>query len=493
MNLRLGPVLTSSSELRHDSTSALMSASAASVAQASPSSRLTPTRDPPNLRILAAVLTLVVAGLFIRNGDALVATLVAEWRSLVFWAALIALVSIFPIRVDDALLTVDEPILLALAILYPPEVAALVALMASVDVREFKGQLVFARALYNHMQIGLSIYVAAQAFRLVTGGDLAPWPVAVIGTAVAVSAEYLTNVFLVSLHARVRWGLDLKGAVRKLKVGQRSQFLATYLGYGSLALVLVHLFQLVGAWSTVAFLLPIMVARQTLVRGEALETLSEKVRSRDRLLKKVSDRIVDERKDERSRIAGDLHDEVVQALTQIWLSARILEKQQKATGQVSDELQALVRSSEACIELFRRVIHDLKDWPDGWAGLIPTLEGLIRDLRIEWKKNIQLDVPDVLEIDSSTQFVIYQITREALVNSLKHADASSVRVAIEVSDNELTLSVEDDGVGFSLETADPTSHFGLRLMGERSRSVGGTINISSERGRGTQITATFPN
>jgi signal transduction histidine kinase len=469
-----------------------MSVTAAFVAQTSPSSRSAPTRDPPRLRILAAVLTVAVAGLFIRNGDSLVATLVVEWRSLVFWAVLIALVSIFPIKVDDALLTVDEPILLALAILYPPEVAALVALMASVDVREFKGQLAFARALFNHMQVGLSVYLAAEAFRLVTGGNLAPWPIAAIGTGVAVSAEYLTNVFLVSLHARVRWGLDLTGAVRKLKVGQRSQFLATYLGYGSLALVLVHLFRFVGAWSTVAFLVPILVARQMLVRGEELQALSEKLRSRDRLLKKVSDRIVDERRDERSRLAGDLHDEVLQTLTQIWLSARILEKQQKATGHVLDEVRDLVRVSEGCIESFRRVIHDLKDWPDGWAGLIPTLEGLIRDLRIEWKKSIQLNAPDVLEVETSTQFVIYQIVREAIVNSLKHARASLIRVLIEVSNREITLSVEDDGVGFSLETVESTSHFGLRLMGERSRSVGGAIHISSERGRGTQITARFP-
>jgi signal transduction histidine kinase len=468
-----------------------MSASAASVAQASPP-RTTPTRDPPKLLVLLAALTVAVSGLFIRNGDSLAATLVAEWRSLVFWAVLIALVSIFPINIDDALLTVDEPILLALVILYPPEVAALIALMASLDVREFKGQIVFERALYNRMQVALSVYVAGEAFRLVTGGELAPWPIAVFGTGIAVAAEYVTNVFLVSLHARVRWGLDLTGAVRKLKVGQRRQFLATYLGYGSLALVLAHLFRLVGAWSTVAFLLPILVARQMLVRGQALQALSEKLRSRDRLLRKVSDRIVDERRDERSRLAGDLHDEVLQTLTQVWLSARVLAKQQEETGHVSDEVRDLVRACEECIESFRQVIHDLKDWPNGWAGLIPTLEGLVRDLRIEWKKSIQLNAPDELDLSTSTQFVIYQVIREAVINSLKHAHASLIRVSIDASGNEITLSIEDDGVGFSLETAHSTSHFGLRLMGERSRSVGGTIHISSETGQGTQIRAKFP-
>lgn len=436
---------------------------------------------------------MILTGLLIRNGDVLVATFLADWKSLLFWSALVLLVSIFPISVDDALLTVDEPILLALAFLYPPEVAALVALLASVDVREFKGEIVFARALYNRAQVGISVYLAGATFRWLTGGDLDPWPIAVFGTGVAVAAEYLSNVLLVSLHARVRWGLNLSSALRKLKVGGRGQFLATYLGNGSLALVLAHVFRLVGAWSAAAFLVPILVARQMLVRGQALQALSEQLRSRDRLLQKVSDRILDERRDERARLAGDFHDDVLQALTRVWLSARFIQKQQeKATGSVSDEVREVVEASESCIESFRQVIHGLKEWPAGWAGLIPTLQGLVRDLRLEWKANIHLDLPDVLTLEPTTQFVVYQVVREALVNSLKHARASMISVSLKPYEHAFVLRVVDDGDGFSTDILESPSHFGVHLMGERSRSVRGDIRITSEKGKGTQVEATFP-
>jgi signal transduction histidine kinase len=469
-----------------------MSVSAAAVAQSSPS-QTTPTRDPPRLQLFSVILTATLTALLIRSGDSLVATVLADWKSLLFWGALITLVSVFPISVDDALLTVDEPILLALALLYPPEVAAFVALFASLDVREFKGEIVFARALYNRAQVGLSVYLAGATFRFVTGGELDPWPIAVMGTGAAVAAEYLANVLLVSLHARVRWGLDLASAVGKLKVGRRGQFLATYLGYGTLALVLAQLFRVVGAWSAVAFILPILVARQMLVRGQALQTLSEKLRSRDRMLQSVSNRILDERSDERSRLAGDLHDDVLQALTRVWLSARLLQKQQeKATGSASDDLTELVEASEDCIDSFRRVIHGLKEWPSGWSGLMPTLKGLVRDLRLEWKAKIQLSLPDAVMLEPATQFVIYQVVREAIVNSLKHARASLISVSLENSEHEVAIRVDDDGAGFSMQSVESPSHFGIHLMRERARSVGGNLRIASEKGKGTHVRGTFP-
>lgn len=403
------------------------------------------------------------------------------------------LVSVFPISVDDALLTVDEPILLALAILYPPEVAALVALLTSIDVREFRGEIVLARALYNRAQVGLSVYLAGTCFRYVTGGGLDPWPLAVIGMGAAVSAEYVCNVLLVSLHARVRWGLNLASAVRKLKVGRRGQFLATYLGYASLALVLAQLYRLVGAWSAAAFIVPILVARQMLVRGQALQAVTEKLESRERLLSTVSNRILEERRDERARLAGDLHDDVLQALTRVWLSARYVQrKQETAHGSASDEIVEIVHVAEDCIESFRRVIHGLKEWPAGWVGLVPSLQGLVRDLRLEWKARIQLSVPDTVGSRPETQFVVYQVAREAIINSLKHAGSSVIRVSVTTSVGVLTLLVEDDGRGFTVDAPEAPSHFGIQLMDERCRSVEGSVRIRSEEGQGTQVKATFP-
>jgi signal transduction histidine kinase len=404
----------------------------------------------------------------------------------------VGFLSFFPIVNNEARLTMDEPILLALALLYPPEVAAVVALLAGFDVREMKREVTFSRAWFNRVQIGLSIYVAGATFRLVTDGNLGPWPIAVIGTGAAVAAEYLANVLLVSLHARALFRLEFTAAVRRFTVGNAGQFLATHLGYGSLSLVLAHLFLAVGAWSVAMFLVPILVARQMLIRGQAIHALAEKLKTRDRLLERLSDRIVDERRDERQRMAGDLHDEVLQDLTRIWLSASLLEREQATSGSRSDDLRELVRTSETSIESLRNLIRSLKESSTGWGGLIPTLQGLVRDLRLEWKANIRLTLPDALEIKPPAQFVAYQVVREALINALKHSGASLIDVSLLAREGVLAVEVHDNGTGFVLETVDFSIHFGLALLEERVQKLGGHANIQSTPNEGTTVRAAFP-
>jgi signal transduction histidine kinase len=467
-----------------------MAASAASVTEASPS-RPAPTRDPPKLRILSAALTLLLATLLIRAGDSLTSTMLEEWESLLFWSVLVAIVSFFPIPIDDTSLTLDEPILLALALLYPPEVAAVVALFACIDLREFKGQLDLARALYNRVQIGLSVYIAGAAFRSITQGQLDPWPIAIWGTGAAVAAEYLANVLLVSLHVRVRWRLDLQGAVRKLKVGGTWQFLATYLGYGTLALVLAHLFRGVGPWSVAMLVVPILVARQMLIRGQAIDALAEKLRKRDQLLKNLSDRILDERRDERLRVAGELHDETLQNLTQLWLLSSLL-KTRNAGSPQSDHLGELVAASEASIDSLRHIIRDLRESPLGRVGLIATVESLVSNARLDWRTKIELDAPATLELPADSQLVVYQVAREALMNALKHSQATLIKMKLYIESGQLMLNVEDNGVGFRPELVDSSVHFGLALMQERVHGFDGQVQIETSPKKGTRVTATFP-
>jgi signal transduction histidine kinase len=449
-----------------------------------------PTRDPPTLQVLAAALAFLFAALLLRSADSLGATLLAEWKPLLFWAVLIVLLSLFPIMIDDATLTLDEPFLLATAVLYPPEVAALVAFCAAIDVREIRGETVLTRAIYNRVQIGFCVYLAGLAFRFVTSGELDPWHIALLGTGAAVGAEYLVNVVLVSLHARVRWRLGFQDAARKLKVGNAGQFLATHLGYACLALVLAHMFRGIGAWSVATFLVPILVARQMLIRGQTIEALAEEVRSRDRLLKKVSDRILDERRDERRRIAGDLHDEVIQGLTEIWLLGKLIEKKSVSHGPTSDDIANLVSMSQTSIESLRTIIHDLREPSPGLGDLVPTIDGLVRNARLDWKVKINLELPTRAEMPRDSHVVVYQVAREALLNALKHAKASTICVRLLLQPGQLILEVEDDGIGF-VTGMDFPRHFGLQLLEERVHGVGGQTEIVSEPNKGTRVRATF--
>lgn len=241
-------------------------AAAAPFPKASPAVRLDP--DPLAAHAITGAVAALLATLIVRRSDSLVETVSAEWPSLLFWTLLVVVVNLVPVRVEDLRLTLDLPLLLAVAFLWPAEVAALVAVLGSFDSREVsKGRVGLSRALFNRCQIGLSIYLAAAVFHFLAG-SLEPLGVASVAALAGLAVDYAANTGLVSFHLAARRRLGLKTAISKLTVGRVGQFLVAYLGYGVLALVVAHVYLKIGAWSVVAFLLPIVVARQMLVRGQ---------------------------------------------------------------------------------------------------------------------------------------------------------------------------------------------------------------------------------
>jgi signal transduction histidine kinase len=383
------------------------------------------------------------------------------------------------------------PVLLAVALLYPPEVAALVGLLGAIDRRELRAEIGFSRAVFNRVQIGLSLYLAGSVFRQVADG-LEPWLIAILGTGAALAAQYVANVVLVSFHAGARLRLGVRDTASRLKVGGRGQFLAIYLGYGSLALVLARLFLDVGPWSVVSFLVPTLAARQLLVRGQELQDLTDRLRGRERLLEKLSDQILDERRDERLQVAGDLHDDTLQALTKIWLLAKVMQKQKEKVQSWSEDVNELVSISADSIESLRQIIRDLRESPLGGKGLLLTLQSLVRNARLDWGVRVYLELPDALDIPAPSQVIVYQIAREALINALKHAKASTIWMRLSVHSEQVILEVEDNGKGFEPESVDASAHFGLGLMEERVKKLRGQITILSRPDRGSLVRAAFP-
>jgi signal transduction histidine kinase len=466
-----------------------MTASSLSVFQHSRTAR-SPNRDPLSAHLFTGGVVAILAFLLVQDRESILQTIQTRWPELVFWTALVFVVDLFPIRAGERWLTMDVPILLAVAFLYTGEAAAAVALLGAIDVREIRREVSLLRAIFNRGQIALSILIAGKAFHLIAGG-LEPWTMAMAAAALALALEYAVNVFLVTA-----FGLllpSLPGAPRQssrvLSVGKPGPFLATYLGYGVLALVLAYLFARVGAWSVVSFLIPTLVARQMLIRGQSLELMAQELRDSERLLKRLVDRAVDERHDERLRIASDLHDDVLQALTRLWFLAKILERQGLPD---SPELHELVDGSEMSIESLRKVIHDLNKSPLGRGGLVPTLRQLARDLQLEWKTRVRLEAPSKLNLDAQRQVLAYQVTREAILNALKHSGGTEVRVLVAQDPDAVVLTVEDDGIGFEIERVNQASHFGLDLMKQRVQRAGGEIRIQSELRVGTRLMARIP-
>jgi signal transduction histidine kinase len=372
-------------------------------------------------------------------------------------------------------------------------VVAALALVAEVDVREVERRVSIPRAVYNRTQITISIFAASSVFHAVGGLD-EDWPMALAAMGLAWGTFYVLNAAFVTAVASIRERTPLWSVLGSLALGQPAQYLLTYLGYGIFALVLARLFREVGPWAVVLFLVPLLVAHIALVRAETLQAVTKDLQERERLLERLSERMAEERRDERLRIASDLHDEVLQDVTRIWMQSRFASQQCVDDGPLTQDVRQLVSDSEGALASLRDVISDLKHSPLGTGGLLPTLEQLVRDLRLDWGKRIEFERPreEVTHLSPDLQLVAYQVVREGLFNALKHSDAKAITVGLAVQESGVEVSVRDNGIGFVPNEVDTSSHFGLGLIRERVRMVGGDLQIRSEVHLGSELSARLP-
>jgi hypothetical protein len=87
---------------------------------------------------------------------------------------------------------------------------------------------------------------------------------------------------------------------------------------------------------------------------------------------------------------------------------------------------------------------------------------------------------------------VYHIGREGVMNAMKHAQPRDVWIAVREEDDDIVLSLKDNGVGFDTEAPGPEGHFGMAMMRERAQVGGGRFEVESQPGQGTTITVRFP-
>jgi two-component system sensor histidine kinase DegS len=215
--------------------------------------------------------------------------------------------------------------------------------------------------------------------------------------------------------------------------------------------------------------------------------------ARKQALRRVDERIAEERRDERARIAEALHDEVLQCLYNVTLRTQVVREDLRLGRllDLDDDVPAVLDASERAVEELRDVIRDLRKSPVGHAGLVNTLVLLVGHLRDQSGAKFITDIEQVSS-DASTELLIYQIAREALTNAVKHADAEVICLRLRVRSGRLQLEVEDDGCGFEPASRRDPRHFGLELMRERAEIAGGDLNIRSRVGQGTTVAVSFP-
>ena len=201
---------------------------------------------------------------------------------------------------------------------------------------------------------------------------------------------------------------------------------------------------------------------------------------------------------ERSRIACEIHDGLVQTLVGINFKLDlcrelIFSDPTRCHDLVSDAKSQL----KTAIEESRQVIFNLRPLYFESMELVPALKNYLKSYETQSHIRTELDaLGDESALSPKSKIFLFRIVQEALSNVQKHAKADCVRVSLAIADGRIKAVIEDNGIGFEVDdvSQDPTKwqSFGLKGIVERARLVGGTTRVESLKGVGTRVLVDIP-
>jgi signal transduction histidine kinase len=197
--------------------------------------------------------------------------------------------------------------------------------------------------------------------------------------------------------------------------------------------------------------------------------------------------------EERNRLARELHDSVTQQLFSMTLTSQAARAQlEKNPPRAAAQLERLQETSAAALAEMRALIFQLRPPALSDQGLIPGLQQHIAALSRREGLRIELSASGDERMARGYEQALYRIVQEALNNVVKHAQATHVRVLLEFKPEQLHIRVIDNGQGFDphAQHAGADRQFGLISMRERAAEIGGTMELQSAPGQGTEVIVT---
>jgi signal transduction histidine kinase len=196
---------------------------------------------------------------------------------------------------------------------------------------------------------------------------------------------------------------------------------------------------------------------------------------------------------DRMRIAGELHDGVIQQVAALSL---MLGTAKRKISTESDVRATVGEVQDRLIQLgsdIREMSHSLHPSALKDDGLPPALQTYCREFSNVRGLLISCDVEDsVRDLSRGAAAALFRIAQEALGNVAKHANAKHVTVQLTRADERVRLSVSDEGSGFDPGRAKSSGGLGLISMRERAHQLNGTLELATEPGHGTTIRVEIP-
>jgi signal transduction histidine kinase/ligand-binding sensor domain-containing protein len=203
----------------------------------------------------------------------------------------------------------------------------------------------------------------------------------------------------------------------------------------------------------------------------------------------------EERLRERTRIAQELHDNLLQSVLGISLQIEVTDELLPPDLPAKGPLQKALSLSKSAMEEGRRALNELRASSLSADDIVGGFSEIADALRTEGGSDIHILVEGTEQpLNAVTGNDVLQIGRQAIANAYQHAHASRIRVLLSYSKRDLRVSVQDNGRGIDedmIANGKP-GHHGIRGMRERADRIGATLSISTNPGEGTEVDVSVP-
>lgn len=229
------------------------------------------------------------------------------------------------------------------------------------------------------------------------------------------------------------------------------------------------------------------------------ERLLAAVRQQRTQLRQLTHKLTEVQESERRKLARELHDEMGQALTAIRMNLAVIERTLSAevAPMISERLSEASQLTEHTLEQIRELSLDLRPPMLDDLGLIPTLRWYIKRYASRTTIQTELNIWGVeRRLPALVETALFRVLQEALTNVARHAQASVIWLNLRYAADRVVAEVTDNGCGFDVESVQmqATSVRGMGLLGmsERLNLLGGSFQIESQVGKGTQLAFEIP-
>jgi two-component system sensor histidine kinase DegS len=209
-------------------------------------------------------------------------------------------------------------------------------------------------------------------------------------------------------------------------------------------------------------------------------------------------RVIGAQEHERQYLVQQLHDGPAQALTNLILQAEICERLfDKDANRARIELSNLKDAVTGTFQKVRSFMFDLRPMMLDDLGLVPTLRKYVEGFQEKSGISTNLTITgQERRLESHTEVTIFRVIQELLTNAWNHSHCTSIEISLDLDQQWVRASVEDNGSGFDVEevlqAAEESKTVGLSTLRERVEMLGGELQMESGIGRGTKISLEIP-